>query len=70
MRDELAAAEDHEASLWHELIHARRTVSRTAHEHLAADLPRATLRPGCYQCIAGELPARIAGRRRPVAPRL
>ncbi len=37
---QLLRAEEHEAAIWHELVHVQRTVSRKAYDLLAATLPK------------------------------
>jgi|CXWL01.1.fsa_nt_gi hypothetical protein len=59
-------AHEHEAEIWHQLIHERRAVSATLYRELAASLPAAAPRPGRVRYQAGwalERAGKTQGRR-------
>ena len=68
---EVAASDDDELAIWHQLVRVERHVSRAAYQALAKALPLLTPRPRRYAFVAGQppVPARAAprGRRPPNA---
>ncbi len=68
---EVAASDDDELAIWHQLVRVQRHVSRAAYQALAKALPSLPPRPRRYSFVAGQppVPARAAprGRRPPNA---
>ncbi|MDB4965499.1 MAG: yliB [Myxococcales bacterium] len=67
----VAASDDDELAIWHQLVRERRHVSRAAYHALAQTLPPLMPKPRRYQFVAGRPPsparARPKGRRPPNA---
>jgi hypothetical protein len=65
---EVAASDDDELAIWHQLVRVQRHVSRAAYQALARALPPLLPRPRRYRIVAGQppVPARAPARgRRP-----